>query len=117
MSVELSISAPSSEVEEISSLFFLFSHPLRLRMAIALLPGGRQSATSLSEQFEDVDVGHCYYHLVKLANGGVIELADSRKVRGATERIYRMTPPARWPGINRAKGLAEELERANKRLP
>jgi predicted ArsR family transcriptional regulator len=76
----------------------LLNHPLRVRLMAALATTGPGSATSFSDQFGDASVGDCHYHLKELRKGGAIELARSRQVRGATERVYRLTPqsPSHW---------------------
>jgi DNA-binding transcriptional ArsR family regulator len=84
---------------EIARLAHLFSHPLRVRLVTALAADGRGSATTFSDQFGDVTVGDCHYHLKALRGGGVIELAHSRRIRGATERVYRLAPQSRWRGV------------------
>lgn len=78
--------------DEIARLASLLSHPLRIRLMLALAATGPSSATVLSLQLGDVTVGDCHYHLRTLKDGGVIKLVRSRSVRGATERVYRLVP-------------------------
>jgi hypothetical protein len=73
----------------------VFGHPLRIRLITALARSGTGSATKFSEEFGDVSVGDCHYHLTALEKGRVIELVRTRKVRGATERVYRLVPRER----------------------
>lgn len=92
-----SATAPSAEsAAAVAKLASLFGHPLRIRLVSALASSRTGSATSFSEKFGDVSVGDCHYHLTALQKGGVIELVRTRKVRGATERVYRLIPRDRW---------------------
>lgn len=78
--------------DEIARLARLFSHPVRIRLMLALADAGTSSATVLSGQLGDVTVGDCHYHLTRLKDGGAVKLVRSRPVRGATERVYRLAP-------------------------
>lgn len=78
--------------EEIARIASLLNHPLRVRLLLALATTGPGSATGLSVQLGGLTVGDCHYHLTALKKGGVIRLARSRPVRGATERVYRLAP-------------------------
>lgn len=69
----------------------LFAHPVRLRIVHALR-GGRVLPTSrLAELIPDVSKATVYRHVDALAAGGVLEVADERRVRGAVERRYRLS--------------------------
>ncbi|MCP2339435.1 helix-turn-helix domain-containing protein [Actinomadura rupiterrae] len=69
----------------------LFAHPVRLRIVHALR-GGRVLPTSrLAELVPDVSKATVYRHVEALAAGGVLEVADERRVRGAVERRYRLS--------------------------
>jgi DNA-binding transcriptional ArsR family regulator len=88
---------PSAEsAAAVAQLASVFGHPLRIRLITALASNGTGSATTFSEEFGDVSVGDCHYHLTTLRKGGVIELVRTRKVRGAKERVYRLVPRDRW---------------------
>jgi DNA-binding transcriptional ArsR family regulator len=82
--------------DEAAQVAMTLSHPLRIRLLIALAASGPGSATMFSAQFGDASVGDCHYHLKVLRKAGVVELARSRPVRGVTERVYRLTLPSRW---------------------
>ena len=82
----------------VARLAKLLDHPVRIRLMTALATDGPGSATTFSDRFGDVSVGDCHYHLTTLRNGGLIELIDSRPVRGATERVYRLRPWSDWGG-------------------
>lgn len=65
-------------------------HPVRLRIVQAFL-GDRTLATAdLRNALPDVPVASLYRHVALLADAGVLSVADERKVRGATERSFRL---------------------------
>ncbi|MBF6327245.1 helix-turn-helix domain-containing protein [Nocardia transvalensis] len=70
----------------------LLLHPVRLRIVYAL-SGGRVCTTAeLCASLADVPKTTVYRHVGLLAEGGVLEIADERRVRGAVERSYRLRP-------------------------
>ncbi|WP_067962854.1 helix-turn-helix domain-containing protein [Nocardiopsis trehalosi] len=70
--------------------FELLAHPVRLRV-IHALRGGRELTTGeLCERVADVSKATVYRHVDVLAAGGVLEVAEERRVRGAVERRYRL---------------------------
>jgi DNA-binding transcriptional ArsR family regulator len=97
----LSASINFETAQEIAEWADLLGHPLRVRLLTALATTGPGSATSFSGQFGDASVGDCHYHLRTLREAGAIELTRSRAVRGATERVYRLTPQLRWKSTQR----------------
>lgn len=85
---------PTSEddLQLLAGLAKLLAHPLRLRIVKTLTPGRKMSATELTDEFEDVNLGTCAYHVRTLFNGGALKLADEQQVRGATEHFYELLP-------------------------
>lgn len=77
-----------------AALVSALGHPLRLKI-LAALAAGPNSATRLERQFGEVP-GSVFYHLQVLQRVDVLEIARSRKVRGATERTFRLRPHASW---------------------
>ena len=68
----------------------LLGHPVRLRVVHALR-GGRELTTSeLGERIADVSKATLYRHVELLAEGGILEIAEERRVRGAVERRFRL---------------------------
>ena len=106
----MSASLDAKTAEGVAEWASLLNHPLRVRL-ITALAGGPGSATKFAAQFGDTNVGDCHYHLKELKAGKVIELARSRPVRGATERVYRLTPRSRsrWEEARRLRGLLDLL--------
>ncbi|MFI5783935.1 helix-turn-helix domain-containing protein [Nocardia sp. NPDC051570] len=70
----------------------LLLHPVRLRVVHAM-SGGRICATAeLCARLPDIPKTTLYRHIGLLVAGGVLEIADERRVRGAVERYYRLHP-------------------------
>jgi DNA-binding transcriptional ArsR family regulator len=70
------------------------AHPLRIRI-LAMLAERRASPTELAQTL-GVPVGKVSYHVRSLVNLGVIELVDTRPVRGAVEHFYVANRPPRF---------------------
>lgn len=70
----------------------LLLHPVRLRIIHALAGGRLRSAGELCERLPDVPRTSVYRHLGLLMEGGMLEIGDERRVRGAVERSYRLRP-------------------------
>ncbi|MFF3334659.1 helix-turn-helix domain-containing protein [Streptomyces sp. NPDC002888] len=68
----------------------LLLHPVRLRIVHAM-SGGRPLTTSqLCGLLPDVSKATVYRHVGTLADGGLLEVEDEQRVRGAVERRYRL---------------------------
>ena len=65
-------------------------HPVRLRNVPALSGGRLRSAGELCERLPDVPRTSIYRQLGLLVDGGMLEIGDERRVRGAVERFYRL---------------------------
>ena len=65
-------------------------HPVRLRIAQAFLGDRTLTTTSLRQEMPDVPAATLYRQITALVDGGVLEVVDERRVRGAVERIYRL---------------------------
>ncbi|MGV9680253.1 helix-turn-helix domain-containing protein [Nocardia sp. NPDC003482] len=70
----------------------LLLHPVRLRIVHALSGGRVRNANDLSDRLPDVSRTSIYRHLTLLVDGGILEVADERRVRGGVERLYRLRP-------------------------
>lgn len=70
----------------------LVLHPVRLRIAQALLGDRRLTTSDLREELADVPTATLYRQVALLVEGGVLEVVDERRVRGAVERTYRLGP-------------------------
>ncbi len=72
----------------------LILHPVRMRILLALAGGGPATAGEIAEGLPDIPPATLYRHLNVLRRGGVLAVAEERKVRGATERRYVLHPGA-----------------------
>lgn len=70
----------------------LLLHPVRLRIIHALSGGRLRTAGQLCDRMLDVPRTSVYRHLGLLTEGGMLEIGDERRVRGAMERSYRLRP-------------------------
>ncbi|MFI1523828.1 helix-turn-helix domain-containing protein [Kitasatospora cineracea] len=68
----------------------LLAHPIRLRIVHAM-GGGRQLTTAqLCARLPDASKATVYRHIEALVGGGILEVAEEHRVRGAVERHYRL---------------------------
>lgn len=72
----------------------LILHPVRMRIILALAGGGAGTAAELAERLVDVPPATLYRHLNVLHRGGILAIAEERRVRGATERRFVLQPGA-----------------------
>ena len=68
----------------------LLLHPVRLRVVQALLGGRVLTTAELAGELADVPTATLYRQVALLLDGGVLEVAAERRVRGAVERSYRL---------------------------
>lgn len=91
----------------------LLLHPVRLRIVQALLGDRTLTTGELHAELPDVPVATLYRHVGVLADAGVLEVAAERRVRGSTERTYRLVVTAASVGPTEAAAMtAEEHRRA-----
>jgi DNA-binding transcriptional ArsR family regulator len=68
----------------------LLLHPVRMRIVYALSGGRVRSTADLCASLPEVPKTTVYRHVGLLGDGGVLEVADVQRVRGAVERHYRL---------------------------
>jgi DNA-binding transcriptional ArsR family regulator len=68
----------------------LLLHPVRLRIVHAMSGGRELTTTQLCARLPDVSKVTVYRQVTLLAEGGFLEVAGERRVRGAVERRYRL---------------------------
>ncbi|WP_374771272.1 helix-turn-helix domain-containing protein [Streptomyces sp. NBC_01463] len=68
----------------------LLAHPIRLRIIHAMGGGRLLTTTQLCTRIPEASKATVYRHIELLASGGVLEVAEERRVRGAVERHYRL---------------------------
>jgi len=83
-------------------------HPVRLRIAQTLLGEGPLTTHQLHERLPDVPIATLYRHVNHLATLSVIEVADERRVRGTSEKSYRLVPGLENPSPDELRSLSEE---------
>lgn len=81
-----------TEEKELADLAKVLSHPIRLRIVVAMSAGDAMSPVALSKRFGDVDLGTLGYHVTALVKAGAVQLVDERAVRGAMAHIYVLRP-------------------------
>ena len=73
---------------QVESLAAIVTHPLRRRIWYAMAGQSPISPRELADQLRE-PVNDVAYHVRRLRDMGVIELAGTRPVRGATQHFYR----------------------------
>jgi DNA-binding transcriptional ArsR family regulator len=68
----------------------LLGHPVRLRIVHAMRGGRTLTTAQLCARLPDVSKAMVYRHVELLTAGGILEVAEERRVRGAVERHYRL---------------------------
>lgn len=66
----------------------LLLHPVRLRIVHAMSGGRVRTTGELCDELTDVPRTTVYRHVGLLADGGVLQVAGERQVRGVVERRY-----------------------------
>jgi len=70
----------------------LLLHPIRIRIVHALSGRRVRTTAELADRLPDVSRATVYRQVGLLVEGGILEVADERRVRGAVERSYRLGP-------------------------
>ncbi|MFC9254829.1 helix-turn-helix domain-containing protein [Amycolatopsis thailandensis] len=68
----------------------LLAHPVRLRIVHAMRGERVLTTAQLCARVPDASKAMVYRHVELLEAGGVLEVAEERRVRGAVERGYRL---------------------------
>ena len=68
----------------------LLLHPVRLRIVHAMAGGRVRTTSDLCARLPDVSKATVYRQVSLLVEGGMLEVADERRVHGAVERRYRL---------------------------
>jgi DNA-binding transcriptional ArsR family regulator len=68
----------------------LLLHPVRMRILQALFDADPLTTAQLRERMPDIAPATMYRQIAVLAEAGVLEVAEERRVRGTTERSYRV---------------------------
>ncbi|MGY1609729.1 helix-turn-helix domain-containing protein [Geodermatophilus sp. SYSU D00700] len=89
----------------------LLLHPVRLRVVQALLGDRTLTTGELHAELPDVPVATLYRHVGVLADAGVLEVVAERRVRGSTERTYRLVVTAASVGPAEAAAMTSDEHR------
>ena len=89
----------------------LLLHPVRLRIVQAFLGDRTLTTGEVQSQLPDVPAATLYRHVGVLADAGVLEVAAERRVRGSTERTYRLVVAAASVGPEEAAAMTPEEHR------
>jgi DNA-binding transcriptional ArsR family regulator len=68
----------------------LLLHPVRMRILQALFDADPLTTTQLRDRLPDIAPATMYRHIAVLADAGVLEVVDEKRVRGTVERSYRV---------------------------
>ncbi|MCC9307959.1 helix-turn-helix domain-containing protein [Kitasatospora sp. RB6PN24] len=68
----------------------LLAHPIRLRIVHAMGGGRLLTTAELCARIPEASKATVYRHIDLLVAGGIMEVAEERRVRGAVERHYRL---------------------------
>lgn len=82
-------------------------HPIRLRIVLAF--GSEQLTTGqVAERLPDVAHATLYRHVAALADAGVLDVVDERRVRGGIERTYSLVADAVRLGPDTAGSMSKD---------
>ena len=83
-------------------------HPIRLRIVQALLGEGKLTTHQIHERLTDVPIATLYRHVSHLVKHELIEVAEERQIRGASEKTYRLAPGFSNPSSEELNSLSNE---------
>ena len=91
----------------------LLLHPIRLRIVQQFLGHGELTTAALRAELADVPTATLYRQITALLDGGILEIVDERKVRGAVERTFVLRTDQTSVGAAEAATMsAEEHQRS-----
>ncbi|MFJ5679014.1 helix-turn-helix domain-containing protein [Streptomyces sp. NPDC093097] len=68
----------------------LLAHPIRLRIVHAMGGGRLLTTAQLCARIPEASKATVYRHIDLLVDGGILEVAEERRVRGAVQRHYQL---------------------------
>ncbi|MBP2478454.1 DNA-binding transcriptional ArsR family regulator [Crossiella equi] len=89
----------------------LLLHPVRLRITHAMSGGRTRTTQQLCASLADVPKTSVYRHVGLLAEAGVLEVVEERRVHGAVERHYRMRQGGNVVAEDAARAMSLEEHR------
>ncbi|MGW1186861.1 helix-turn-helix domain-containing protein [Streptomyces sp. NPDC002559] len=89
----------------------LLAHPIRLRIVHALGGGRSLTTAQLSARIPEASKATVYRHIDLLMDGGILEVAEESRVRGAVQRHYRVRRDRAVIGAEAVRALGPEDHR------
>ncbi|WP_037971779.1 helix-turn-helix domain-containing protein [Streptomyces sp. NRRL WC-3742] len=89
----------------------LLAHPIRLRIVHAMGGGRLLTTAQLCARIPEASKATVYRHIDLLVSGGILEVAEEHRVRGAVERHYRLRPDRAVVGPEAVRALTPEDHR------
>jgi hypothetical protein len=86
-------------------------HPVRMRIVQAFLGDRELTTGDLRAEIPDVPSATLYRQVAALASGGVLDVVDEKRVRGAVERTYRLRTGAAHVDADEARQMTVEEHR------
>lgn len=83
-------------------------HPVRLRIVQALLGEGDLTTHQLHDRLPDVPIATLYRHVAHLVRHELIQVAEEQRIRGTSERSYRLAPGFANPSAEELNSLSKE---------
>jgi DNA-binding transcriptional ArsR family regulator len=85
----------------------LILHPVRLQI-LQTLPEAPLTTQEIADRLPNVPASSIYRHLKKLLESGLIQVAESRPVRGVQEKVYRLSQPPHLSAADMAAASKED---------
>ncbi len=89
----------------------LLAHPIRLRIVHAMGGGRLLTTAQLCARVPEASKATVYRHIDLLVSGGVLEVAEEHRVRGAVERHYRLRQDRAVIGAEAVRALSPDDHR------
>lgn len=86
-------------------------HPVRMRIVQAFLGDRHLTTGHLRAEIPEVPSATLYRQVAALAQGGVLEVVEEKRVRGAVERTYRLRAGAAHVDAESARQMSVEDHR------
>ena len=86
-------------------------HPVRMRIVQAFLGDRELTTGQLGVEIPEVPSATLYRQVAALARGGVLDVVDEKRVRGAVERTYRLRTGAAYVDAEGARQMSVEEHR------
>lgn len=86
-------------------------HPVRMRIVQAFLGDRELTTGQLHAEIPDVPTATLYRQVAALSRGGVLDVVDEQRVRGAVQRTYRLRTGAAYVDADGARQMSVEQHR------